>query len=62
MTFLPDVKMLTNYRRAVHLSMLYNPTGKAGKFQAIDWLVEHNNLYLKVSRCLSQAQAVLENP
>jgi hypothetical protein len=31
------------------MNILCNPTGKKGKFRAIDWLVEHNNLYLKVS-------------
>jgi hypothetical protein len=42
-------------RRAIRLSMLCNPTGKPGKFRAIDWLVEHNNLYLKVINLSSNA-------
>ena len=36
--------------RAVQMNILCNPTGKKGAFRAIDWLVEHNNLYIKVSR------------
>lgn len=31
------------------MNILCNPTGHAGKFRAIDWWVEHNNLFLKVS-------------
>jgi hypothetical protein len=31
------------------MNMLANPTGKSGSFRAIDWIVEHNNLYTKVS-------------
>ena len=37
--------------------MLCNLSGKAGKFRAIDWLVEHNNLYLKVINYLLCASA-----
>ncbi|KAI0040178.1 hypothetical protein FA95DRAFT_1503220, partial [Auriscalpium vulgare] len=33
--------------RAIRLNWLCNPTGKRGKFRAIDWLVERNNLYTK---------------
>ncbi|KAH6891612.1 hypothetical protein BKA70DRAFT_1119903 [Coprinopsis sp. MPI-PUGE-AT-0042] len=29
------------------MNILCNPTGKPGCFRAIDWLVEHNNLYIK---------------
>ena len=36
--------------RAVQMNILCNPTGEKGAFRAIDWLVEHNNLYIKVSR------------
>ncbi|KAF8167142.1 hypothetical protein B0H34DRAFT_812416, partial [Crassisporium funariophilum] len=41
--------------KAVRMSILCNPTGKKGSFRAIDWVVEHNNLYTKVSvlSCLS---------
>ncbi|KAG2069961.1 hypothetical protein BDR04DRAFT_1020018, partial [Suillus decipiens] len=28
--------------------ILVNPTGKKGKFQAIDWCIELNNLFIKV--------------
>jgi hypothetical protein len=34
------------------MNILCNPTGKKGAFQAIDWLIEHNNLYIKVSQSL----------
>ncbi|EIW73941.1 hypothetical protein CONPUDRAFT_78414 [Coniophora puteana RWD-64-598 SS2] len=36
--------------RIVRLNMLCNPTGKAGAFRGVDWLVERNNLYTKVYR------------
>ncbi|KAF8233807.1 hypothetical protein L208DRAFT_1265008 [Tricholoma matsutake] len=28
--------------------MLVNPTGKPGKFQGVDWVIELHNLYMKV--------------
>ncbi|KAF8168745.1 hypothetical protein BJ912DRAFT_862492, partial [Pholiota molesta] len=31
----------------IRMSILCNPTGKKGRFRAIDWVVEHNNLYTK---------------
>jgi hypothetical protein len=31
------------------MNILCNPTGKKDGFRAIDWVVEHNNLYIKVS-------------
>lgn len=31
------------------MNILCNPTGTKYRFRAIDWLVEHNNLYPKVS-------------
>jgi hypothetical protein len=31
------------------MNILCNPTGKKDGFRGIDWLVEHNNLYIKVS-------------
>jgi len=34
------------------MNILCNPSGKKGAFRAIDWLVEHNNLYIKVSLLL----------
>lgn len=36
-------------RNAVCANILCNPTGQEGKFRGIDWIVEHNNLYIKVS-------------
>lgn len=43
--------MLTHQvlRRAVRYSMLINLTGKPGFHRAVDWVVELNNLYIKVS-------------
>ena len=38
---------------AIRMNILCNSTGKKGAFRAIDWLVEHNNLYIKVSWFLS---------
>ncbi|KII86191.1 hypothetical protein PLICRDRAFT_114818 [Plicaturopsis crispa FD-325 SS-3] len=37
------------HKRAIRMNILCNPTGKKGKFRAIDWWVEHNNLFTKVS-------------
>ncbi len=31
------------------MNILRNPTGKKGHFRPIDWVIEHNNLYIKVS-------------
>ena len=36
------------------MNILCNPTGKKGQFRAIDWVVEHNNLYTKVSNHLQR--------
>ncbi|KAM6501444.1 hypothetical protein JOM56_004458 [Amanita muscaria] len=36
-------------RRAIRYNILINPTGKAGKFRAADWLVELHNLDIKVN-------------
>jgi hypothetical protein len=44
-----DCDLICN-RNAIRMNILCNPTGKKGKFRAIDWLVEHNNLYIKVSK------------
>ncbi|KAF9498372.1 hypothetical protein BDN71DRAFT_1466204 [Pleurotus eryngii] len=38
-------------RNAIRMNILCNPTGKPGKFRGIDWLVEHNNLYIKRIYC-----------
>jgi hypothetical protein len=35
--------------RAIRLNWLCNPSGHCDGFRAIDWLVELNNLYIKVS-------------
>lgn len=32
------------------MNILVNPTGKRGRFRGVDWWVEHNNLYIKVSQ------------
>ncbi|KAF7981236.1 hypothetical protein HWV62_34597 [Athelia sp. TMB] len=34
-------------RRAIQTNIMCNLTGTKGRFRAIDWWVEHNNLYLK---------------
>ena len=39
--------------RAVRYHMLINPTGLAGKFRAVDWCVELNNLFTKVARSIT---------
>ena len=36
-------------KQAVRYSMLINPTGQPGKYRAVDWMVELNNLFIKVS-------------
>ncbi|KAF8673878.1 hypothetical protein AX14_005299 [Amanita brunnescens Koide BX004] len=36
-------------RRAIRYNILINPTGKAGKFRAADWLVELHNLDIKTN-------------
>ncbi|KAJ8503630.1 hypothetical protein ONZ45_g10687 [Pleurotus djamor] len=36
-------------KKAIRPNILINLTGKEGKWRGIDWLVEHNNLYIKVS-------------
>ena len=30
------------------MNILINPTGRPGKFRAVDWVVEHLNLFTKV--------------
>lgn len=35
-------------RHAIQYNMLVNPTGKPGKFRAVDWVVEGNNCEIKV--------------
>ncbi|KIL57951.1 hypothetical protein M378DRAFT_87211 [Amanita muscaria Koide BX008] len=36
-------------KRAIRYNMLVNPTGKPGKFRAVDWVVEGNNCEIKVN-------------
>ena len=38
-------------RHTIRYNMLVNPTGKAGKFCAVDWLVEAENCEIKVHHC-----------
>jgi hypothetical protein len=38
------------------MNILCNPTGKKGEFRALDWIVEHNNLYIKVSSYVNVEQ------
>lgn len=42
------------------MNILCNPTGKKGQFRAIDWVVEHNNLYTKVSNHLQHSESEQE--
>ena len=48
--FLQDLQ--SNYppqlANAIEMNWLCNPTGKSDGFQGVDWLVELNNLYMKV--------------
>jgi hypothetical protein len=39
--------------RAIRLNWLCNPSGRRDGFRAVDWLVELNNLYIKVSVVVS---------
>ncbi|KAF8151000.1 hypothetical protein B0H34DRAFT_665672 [Crassisporium funariophilum] len=47
--YLRDVHFIypERLRRAIRMNILVNPTGKHGRFRAVDWWVEHNNLYIK---------------
>ena len=47
--FLSDLHFVfpPRMRRAARLNWLVNPTGQAGKFRAVDWCVELNNLFTK---------------
>ncbi|KAF8815306.1 hypothetical protein BYT27DRAFT_7226013 [Phlegmacium glaucopus] len=47
--YLEDVHFVypESLRHAVRMNILCNPTGKKGHFRAIDWIIEHNNLYIK---------------
>jgi hypothetical protein len=47
--FLSDLHFVfpARMRRAARLNWLVNPTGHPGKFRAVDWCVELNNLFTK---------------
>ena len=47
--FLSDLHFVfpPRMRRAARLNWLVNPTGHPGKFRAVDWCVELNNLFTK---------------
>jgi len=50
LNFLTRLKNLPpRLSRAIRLNWLCNPSGRYDGFRAIDWLVELNNLYIKVS-------------
>ena len=49
-TFILAPKSDQNVSNAIRMNILCNPTGKRGSFRAIDWVVEHHNFFLKVSR------------
>jgi hypothetical protein len=42
----------------IRMNILCNPTGKPNAFRAVDWLVERNNLYTKVSRFVRDTHLV----
>ncbi|KAH7904953.1 hypothetical protein BJ138DRAFT_1138408 [Hygrophoropsis aurantiaca] len=53
--------------RAIRYHWLINPTGKSGRFRAVDWCVELNNLFIKVKNGgtgsnRSVACVILESP
>jgi hypothetical protein len=52
MNLVSDYKSLTESctRRAVRYHWLVNPTGQEMKWRAVDWCVELNNLFTKVSK------------
>ncbi|KAF8193660.1 hypothetical protein BJ912DRAFT_848142, partial [Pholiota molesta] len=43
--------------QVIRMNILCNPTGKKGEFRALDWVVEHNNLYIEVNLCHSRKYA-----
>ncbi|KIJ96063.1 hypothetical protein K443DRAFT_107777 [Laccaria amethystina LaAM-08-1] len=47
--YLEDIHFVypESLRRAIRMNILCNPTGKKGHFRPIDWVIEHNNLYIK---------------
>jgi hypothetical protein len=49
--YLRDVHFIypEGLKKAIRMHILINPTGKPGHFRGVDWLVELNNLYIKVS-------------
>ncbi|KAG1857237.1 hypothetical protein C8R48DRAFT_749020 [Suillus tomentosus] len=52
-------------RKAIHYHWLINLTGKTGRFCAVDWCVELNNLFIKTMRhtsLYSVAWIILESP
>ncbi|TFK18253.1 hypothetical protein FA15DRAFT_649673 [Coprinopsis marcescibilis] len=48
-TYLENVHFIypKGLSRAIRMNILCNPSGEPGHFRAIDWIVEHNNLYTK---------------
>jgi hypothetical protein len=44
------------YSHIIRMNLLCNPTGKPNAFCAVDWMVERNNLYTKVSQHALQTQ------
>ncbi|TFK71828.1 hypothetical protein BDN72DRAFT_764370 [Pluteus cervinus] len=38
-------------RNAIRMNILVNPTGLEHKFRAVDWVVEHNNFFIKQVYC-----------
>lgn len=44
-----SMKFTRPFRRAIRHSMLINPKGVEGKYRAVDWALELDNLSTKVS-------------
>ena len=47
MTFSANLSDFEQNSNAIRMTILCNPTDNEGAFRAIDWVVEHNNLYTK---------------
>ena len=61
--FLSDMHFVypVHLRHAICYNILVNPTGKAGKFRGVDWVVELNNCDIKVSPIIQSFKLSLYN-
>ena len=44
------LRSVSSCSHIIRMNALCNPTGRPNAFRPVDWLVERNNLYTKVSR------------